>query len=377
MPKPRIIISSTCYDLSDARSALTAFLVERGFDVENSQLPNFGVDPKLHSHTACIEAVKQCDYLILIIGGRYGGTYIGSTKSITNEEYRKAVKMGIPTLIFVDERVENSIRLFKKNPTADFSSIVDNTKIFDFVENIRAGATNNWIFTYKNVSEIIETLKAQIAHYLLLFSQMQISGTKSEKTDSGTKLPYVKFPPNLQAITQKGLGQDEETGLLNGLKDLNNILSKILLSDTKEDLKREKLKTLWVIALYGKLGYDGASFICDNSIFKEYTWSTSRGTRVFKQFDPYGVKAYYDQDDDDGSIEIRLSFKNENEDINTAYALSEYVKDLIAKYGDDEGFDFFIKADMRLYTEIEDTQKRIPIINKGKKSNATKDRKKK
>jgi len=37
MAKPRIFLSSTCYDLSIIRDELTRFLEERGFEVINSE----------------------------------------------------------------------------------------------------------------------------------------------------------------------------------------------------------------------------------------------------------------------------------------------------------------------------------------------------
>ena len=100
MAKPRIFISSTCFDLNDVRSELTSFLGKYGFEVLNSQLKNFGVTPQKHSHTACLEQVHNADYCIVIIGRRRGGTFIASEKSITNEEYNLAVKRGIPIIIF-------------------------------------------------------------------------------------------------------------------------------------------------------------------------------------------------------------------------------------------------------------------------------------
>ena len=59
MSKPRIYISSTCFDLTDVRTELTSFLESYNFEVLNSQLPNFGVSPKKHSHTACLDQVEN------------------------------------------------------------------------------------------------------------------------------------------------------------------------------------------------------------------------------------------------------------------------------------------------------------------------------
>lgn len=160
MAKPRIFISSTCFDLNDIRSELTDFLESYQFEVINSQLPSFGVSPKDHSHTACLDQVHNADYLILIIGRRYGGTFIGSEKSITNEEYKLAVKRGIPIIVFVDRQVDNSILLYKKNATGDFSSIVDDTRIFHFIDYIKSASEDNWVHQYANINEIKNTLRA-------------------------------------------------------------------------------------------------------------------------------------------------------------------------------------------------------------------------
>jgi len=353
MAKPRIFISSTCFDLTDARETLTELLNDYGFEVLNSQHPHFGVDPILHSHTACIEAVKQCDYMVLIIGCRYGGTYIGSTKSITNEEFRQAVKMGIPVLIFVDKKVEDTIKLWKKNPTADFSGVVDNVKIYDFVDYIRAGSSNNWIFPYNNVSDIKVALKAQFAHYLLLYSKSVVAINNPTKTEDTKQLQPVAIPHNFNGLAIKRLGQEEETGLINGLKDLHSIISHIHSSNQKEDAKKEKLKALWVIARYGEIEWDGQGFEINNDIFKDYAWSTSKGKRINTQLGLFGAICDYDYNEEDGSIKLTLRFKNENEDVNTASALSTYVSDLYKKHGEDSGLELFLRGDMRIYSEFE------------------------
>src|SRR5579863_3917521 len=107
MAKPRIFLSSTCFDLGDARASLTKFLESYGFEVLNSQTGRFGVKPKVHSHDACLEMIPNADYVVLIIGGRRGGNYIGSDKSITNEEVKLAKKLDRPVFAFVEKKVES------------------------------------------------------------------------------------------------------------------------------------------------------------------------------------------------------------------------------------------------------------------------------
>jgi len=348
MAKPRIFISSTCFDLNDVRSELTSFLGGYGFEVLNSQLKNFGVTPQKHSHTACLEQVNNADYCIVIIGRRRGGTYIASEKSITNEEYNLAVKKGIPIIIFVDRQVEAAIPLYKKNPTADFSSVVDDKRIFHFVDYIRSSSEDNWIHKYSNINDIKDILTAQFAYYLLLFSQTLSKGASKEKNVESSELASVRFPSNIEALKRKKLDQDDETGLRNGLRQLHKVIQSILASSGKNDNKMEKLKAIWVIAKFGELSWDGSSLEIDNDLFKDYAWSTYKGDRVFKQLQPFDVFGNYDHDED--GIRIHLSFGNESDERHIASALKTYVDDLIESHGE-EGYKLFQKADMRIYMD--------------------------
>src|SRR5579885_3525654 len=114
MAKPRIFLSSTCYDLGDARAALTDFLEDWGFEVLNSQSGKFGVKPRVHSHDACLAMMENADYVVLIIGGRRGGTYVGSEQSITNEEIKAAQKLERPIFAFLDKKVDALRHVYRK-----------------------------------------------------------------------------------------------------------------------------------------------------------------------------------------------------------------------------------------------------------------------
>ena len=349
MSKPRVFISSTCYDLKSVRSELTEFLESYNLEVINSQLKNFGVTPQKHSHSACLDQVKNADYLFLIIGRRRGGTFIGSEKSITNEEYNLAIKIGIPIIIFADKGVYDAIPIYKKNPTSDFKSIVNDTRIFHFIDYINAGSEDNWIHVYDNVNDIKDILRSQFAYYLLLFSQGLRSSIKKEKTADSTKLVYVKYPSNIEKIIKKTDSQEEETAIRNGVRELHKIFVNILSSDGKDDNKREKLKTMWVIAKHGEFEQMGEYLLIDNNIFKDFAWSTSKGGRVLTQMKPFGIFAEYDEDISTDILYITLNFKNQNEECDICLALVEYVERLIKVHGNDDGYELFMKADMRLF----------------------------
>ena len=75
MKKPRVFISSTIYDFKDLRSALKYFLEENSFEVVTSENVDFPNTNKNNSYQACLDAIETCDYFVLLIGARVGGTY--------------------------------------------------------------------------------------------------------------------------------------------------------------------------------------------------------------------------------------------------------------------------------------------------------------
>ncbi len=74
MSKLKVFVSSTCYDLSSVRLGLKRFIEEElGYEAVLSDQQDILYDPRIHTHTACIEEVKNSDLMILIIGSRFGG----------------------------------------------------------------------------------------------------------------------------------------------------------------------------------------------------------------------------------------------------------------------------------------------------------------
>ena len=54
---------------------------------------------------------------VLIIGGRFGSQYIGESEhhSITNAEYREAVRLKIPIVAIVEQAVFNDSHVYVQN----------------------------------------------------------------------------------------------------------------------------------------------------------------------------------------------------------------------------------------------------------------------
>lgn len=162
--KPTIFVSSTCYDLSQIRKDIKDFIEDQlGFESKLSEYDSFPIDSNLKAVENCIQVVKNfADIFVLIVGGRYG-QITENEKSVTNLEYNCAKAKGIPIYIFVATNIINMIPIWRDNPSGNFHSIVDTTKLFEFVETLR-NVDKMWVNKYDSAQEIISALREQIAY---------------------------------------------------------------------------------------------------------------------------------------------------------------------------------------------------------------------
>ena len=357
MAKPRIFLSSTCYDLSDARAALTTFLEGFGFEVLNSQKGSFGVAPKVHSHDACLEMMQNADYVVLIIGGRRGGTYVSSEQSITNEEIKAAQKLERPIIAFIDKRVDALRPMFRKNPGANFEPAVDDVRIFDFIDWVASGHEDNWLHAFDDVADIVATLRAQFAYFLLRYSQSFRKKAPAEAKQGG----IVGFPAKLDGVP--GDTEEEQTLSRAGLRQVYDTLKRILAADIKDGFKAEQMKSIWVVALHGHA--DELRLKIDESRFKGSAWGITRGRRVFAQMTGVGIRGEYDFDEDNEGVgyqTVEIVFEGKKNAENCpAEALQSWVKDLANRYGAEEGLDMFKRLDMRLYQEAPTLKPKVKL----------------
>ena len=155
MAVPRVFVSSTCYDLKYIREDLRYFINNMGFESILSEEGDVFYSPNQHTHDACLSEIPNCQIFVLIIGGRYGGSYRKENKSITNMEYNQAVKSKIPVFALVESNVWNDHFVYqknKKNPEVNAEAIiypnVDNLKIFEFIpasnESSGRACTASW-----------------------------------------------------------------------------------------------------------------------------------------------------------------------------------------------------------------------------------------
>lgn len=165
MRKTKIFISSTCYDLSQIRQDLKDGIRSIGHEPILSESRDFPVNPALSSVENCIEAVKnEADIFVLIMGNQYG-CQLESGRSITNTELLTAIEKGIPIYTFTLKKMVNILPVWKKNPNGDYSNIVDNNKVFEFIDEVR-NKRALWNFEFDSAQDILEILKAQLSFLL-------------------------------------------------------------------------------------------------------------------------------------------------------------------------------------------------------------------
>ncbi|HAS8543022.1 TPA: DUF4062 domain-containing protein [Vibrio vulnificus] len=187
--KPTVFVSSTCFDLGQVRSDIRDLIYTFGLEPILSEYDSFPVSPDTDTISNCLRNVREkADIFVLIIGGRYG-FQTENGKSITNLEYLEAKKKGIPIYVFVNSSIMNILPIWKNNPDADFSSHVENQKVFEFVESV-SHFKSNWVYKFDSASEIKSALLQQVP-YLFMDS---LEARKKLK-DNEVNLPSDLYPP--------------------------------------------------------------------------------------------------------------------------------------------------------------------------------------
>jgi hypothetical protein len=190
---PKVFISSTCFDLSEVREQLQRFVRSFGFEPILSEHGDVFYHPDLHTHEACVHEVSNCQLFILIIGGRFGGSYnLDKSKSITNAEYEAARTANVPVFTYVRNGVLNNHHIFRENRSQEFVNKIsypaidkqaDAENIFNFIDNVRRAPTNNAFEGFDNFNEIESHLRKQWAGMFFEFLKTREIKTQIDATN--------------------------------------------------------------------------------------------------------------------------------------------------------------------------------------------------
>jgi hypothetical protein len=194
MPSPKVFVSSTCYDLGMAREQIRSFLLDLGYDPVMSEYSDVLYDPRLHTHTSCLQDVPNADMVVLLVGSRFGGKVIPealgsinidnllnasfdvsvldslSSLSVTQLEVLKAIDHSVPVFAFVDEKVWHDHLVYERNKDLvgkiSFPSIekAESAKfIFEFINFLRQRTKGNSVISFSKIEDIESHLRKQWA----------------------------------------------------------------------------------------------------------------------------------------------------------------------------------------------------------------------
>jgi len=174
MAKPRIFISSTFYDLKYIRTEIDQFLESLGYQPirnEEGDIP-YGKDDALEEY--CYKEIQNIDVLISVIGGRFGSESRNKDLSISNLELKIALQENKQVYIFIEKNVlsEYETYLLNKEEKIKYKH-VDDIRIYNFIEEIKALPNNNNVKGFETNSDIILYLKEQFAGLFQRFLQNQ------------------------------------------------------------------------------------------------------------------------------------------------------------------------------------------------------------
>lgn len=203
MAAPRIFVSSTCYDLQEVRGNLRDFIHGFGYEPIMSDFGDIFYDFNTHVQQSCIDAIKQSDLYVLIVGDNYGSTFHTNEKkhneipdSVTLKEFKEALDLEKSKIVFVNKYVDydyNNYKRYLRDSYTEFfsqndvlSEDIENKKneirenvekfypypkksykyIFYFLDKIYEQKVGNAIHTFESSHDIKETLKKQWAGFV-------------------------------------------------------------------------------------------------------------------------------------------------------------------------------------------------------------------
>ena len=161
---PNVFVSSTMYDLNELRAQLRQFVEGLGWRAVMSEHDSFPIDPDQTTVENSRRNVREnADIFVMVIGARYGSIDAEADRSVTNLEFVEARAHGVPAYVFVSGDVLAQMQVWKANPEADYSSVVDTPRIFEFIDSFREGG-EAWTIEFATAEDIVNTLRQQFAY---------------------------------------------------------------------------------------------------------------------------------------------------------------------------------------------------------------------
>ena len=160
---PNVFVSSTMYDLSHLRARLRELIEELGWRAVMAEHGSFPIDATETTVENSVRNVREnADVFVMVVGARYGSVDPDTDKSVTNLEFLEARAGAVPGYVFIDSDVLAQLQVWRDNPDADYSSVVDTPRVFEFIESFY-GTGEVWSFPFVDAEDIVGTLREQLA----------------------------------------------------------------------------------------------------------------------------------------------------------------------------------------------------------------------
>lgn len=168
MSKLTVFVSSTIKDFGPVRRDLAEWFRRRGVEARLSELNDFPVARGVHSHDACLHAIRGSNLFVMLIGNRYGGRYKGTPKSITWREYDEAYEARIPCAVLV-LRSTNELAQGKKGKGDELPR--DFERVVQLIDHVRRRDRDNWTYLEwdGSATEAEEIIQTTLNHLLVQY----------------------------------------------------------------------------------------------------------------------------------------------------------------------------------------------------------------
>ncbi len=175
LPKLRVFVSSTCYDLKDCRLEVREHLQGLGCLTRLSEVPeDFSVSPTVDSIQNCLLNIDDSDVVFCVIDQRYGPPLAdGKHKGIsaTHAEIRYAIENKKPVYFFIRNEAFSDWTVLSKNPDAKTQWVEKQNKDsrkqwFDFVKEYKTlqldSNISNWFTTFDSVVDLKQIFTVRV-----------------------------------------------------------------------------------------------------------------------------------------------------------------------------------------------------------------------
>lgn len=175
MARPRVFLSSTFYDLKQVRAEIERFLKSIGYDAVMHERGGIPYGSKENLEEYCHREIQNVDILISVIGGRFGTHSNHQPYSISQQELKTALELGVPVYIFVETAVLAEYKTYLKNKalTQVEYHYVDDINIYKFIEEVHSLPNNNPVASFASAAEIVDFLRDQWAGLFQRFLRNQ------------------------------------------------------------------------------------------------------------------------------------------------------------------------------------------------------------